>query len=80
MLNKIDQLEESQWSSLKQETQASLLCSAHTGVGLPELLQILEQKIFQIQNQKGTYRAQHKTWRSWEVAASVVSIDADTGN
>ena len=66
ILNKIDQLEDEQWASLKRETNADLLCSAYTKHGLPELLKTLEQEIFRIQNQKGTYRPKNKTWRGWE--------------
>ncbi len=71
ILNKIDQLDSEQWSTLRQEFQPCYICSAHTGEGLPELLRVLEQRIFKIQSQRGSYRAEKPYWQSWDTPEQI---------
>ena len=65
ILNKIDALHVEQWSEIQNAYAPCMICSAHTGDGLPELLLELEQRILQIQQGKGIVENK-PYWQTWD--------------
>jgi GTPase len=52
VLNKIDELDPMEWQEVRGEHGPAMLCSAQSGEGLSELMQVLEQRLFQLEQER----------------------------